>query len=44
MDYEEMIFNRQESMEDDCKNCSYKTECENQCEKVTVIYNPNLIF
>ena len=41
-DMEEMILERQESMEDDCKNCPYKNKCRNQCEEVTEVYNPNL--
>ena len=39
---EEMILTMQESMEDDCKNCPYKNNCKNQCDEITVIYNPNL--
>lgn len=41
-DAEEKILARQESMEDDCKNCPYNKRCNNQCEEVTMINNPNL--
>lgn len=43
--YEEVIFERQENIEDDCKSCPYKgSECRNQCMEVKEIYNPNLMF
>ena len=41
-DMEEKILERQESMEDNCKNCSYKKKCYNQCNEVTESYNSNL--
>ena len=39
---EDFIFERQESIEDECKNCPHKTNCNNQCNKTREIYNPNL--
>ena len=41
-DMEEKIFERQESIEDDCKGCPYKRKCYNQCNEVTENRNPNL--
>lgn len=41
-DMEEMILEKQESMKEDCKCCPHKENCNNECMKVTEIYNPNL--
>lgn len=38
MDYEKLILERQESESDDCKNCPYKENCKNQCERITEKY------
>lgn len=41
-DMEERILEKQESMEEDCKNCPYKNQCKNQCMEIVKIFNPNL--
>ena len=41
-DFEEMILERQESIEDECHNCQYKGKCHNQCMELEEHYNPNL--
>ena len=35
IDYEEKILARQETNGDSCRNCEHKTNCKNQCEKIT---------
>ena len=42
-DYEEKILTRQESEEEYCLDCEYKTNCRNQCMEITNIYNANLL-
>lgn len=41
---EDAILDRQESEEDECKNCPYKgiDNCRNQCMEIIETYNPNL--
>ena len=41
-DIEDMILERQESIEDECHNCPHKGKCNNQCMEVEEHYNPNL--
>lgn len=43
--YEDVILNRQEIENDDCKNCKFASvgKCNNQCEKVHRVYNPIIL-
>ena len=44
MDYEYLILNNsdEDAIIDECINCSYKGECNNQCMQVEAVYNPIL--
>lgn len=43
IDYEEMIYEKQESEDEECSTCPYKgKECRSQCMKDQLVYNPML--
>ncbi len=43
--YEDVILDRQEIENDDCKNCEFASvgKCKNQCEKRHTVYNPVIL-
>lgn len=42
IDYEYLILNNSDidNTTDECANCPYKRQCNNQCMQVETVYNP----
>ena len=42
IDYEYLILNNSDAdnTTDECTNCPYKGQCNNQCMRVEAVYNP----